>query len=152
MKPVYITRTAAFLPNEPVGNDDMEAILGMPTGAPSRCRRLVLRNNGIKQRHYVIDRNTGLVTHNNAQLAAQAVRGLIGAGISADEIDVLACGTTLADQLVPNHAVMVHGALGLPPLEAVATTGACLAGMLAFKYAWLAVGAGNAATAVCTGS
>jgi 3-oxoacyl-[acyl-carrier-protein] synthase-3 len=152
MNEVFITQTASFLPNEPVGNDEMESTLGMPNGQPSRVRRLILRNNGIRQRHYVIDRESGRVTHNNARLTAEAVEGLFASGVARTRVDLLACGTTLADQLVPNHAVMVHGALGLPPLEAIATSGVCLSGMLAFKYAFLAVRASSARMAICTGS
>ena len=71
---VYITRTAACLPFEPVGNDDMEAVLGMVGNRPSRARPLVLRSNGITSRHYAIDRATGQTAMSNAQLTAQAVR------------------------------------------------------------------------------
>ena len=42
---VYLTRTAAFLPNAPVANDQMEAVLGMAGGIPSRVRRMILRAN-----------------------------------------------------------------------------------------------------------
>src|SRR5512139_1786728 len=102
----YITGTASFLPNAPVGNDDIEAVLGMVGGKPSRARRLVLRNNGICQRHYAIDPATGDATHSNAQLAAEAVRGLAGPGFALAAIDCLVSGTSRPDQLMPGHAVM----------------------------------------------
>ena len=35
---VFITKAAKFLPNEPVGNDDMESFLGMVDGKPSNAR------------------------------------------------------------------------------------------------------------------
>jgi len=38
-------------------------------------RRIVLRNNGIKNRHYAMTKN-GEATHTNAQLAAIAVEKL----------------------------------------------------------------------------
>ena len=41
---VFLTRTASFLPLEPVGNDEMEAVLGMVGGKPSKARRIVLPN------------------------------------------------------------------------------------------------------------
>lgn len=145
---VYITGTSAFLPNAPVGNEDMENILGVVGGRPSRARRIVLRNNGIRQRHYAIDPLTGETTHTNAQLTAEAVRGL-GVG---QPIDCLATGTTMPDQLMPNHGVMVHGELGIPPCEVVSTAGICVSGITALKYAYMAVLAGLANTAVATGS
>ncbi|HXE38710.1 MAG TPA: hypothetical protein VN639_09555, partial [Azonexus sp.] len=131
---VYITGTSAFLPNAPVGNEDMENILGVVGGRPSRARRIVLRNNGIRQRHYAIDPLTGETTHTNAQLTAEAVRGL---GIG-QTIDCLATGTTMPDQLMPNHGVMVHGELGIPPCEVVSTAGICVSGISALKYAYMA--------------
>ena len=38
---VYINGTSVFLPNAPVGNDDIENVLGMVGGKPSRARRIV---------------------------------------------------------------------------------------------------------------
>ncbi len=78
---VYINSISAFLPNEPVANDAMEAIL-LPAGKrPSRVRKLILRSNQITSRYYAIDLKTGRASHSNAQLAAAAVRKLGTAGI-----------------------------------------------------------------------
>jgi 3-oxoacyl-[acyl-carrier-protein] synthase III len=150
---VYITRTSAVLPNAAVENEDMEAVLGQVGGRPSRARRIVLRNNGIRQRYYVIDPKTGEATYSNASLTAAAVRGLVGDGFSLGDIACLACGTSNPDQLLPNHAVMVHGELGAPAAvcEVVATSGVCVAGATALKYAWMAVQTGSL-NAVATGS
>ena len=144
----YITRSAVFLPNAPVANDNIENVLGMIAGKPSRARRIVLRNNGIRQRYYAIDPITGKTTHTNAQLTAEAVRGLQVTG----EIDCLVTGTTMPDQLMPNHGVMVHGELGISACEVVSTAGICVAGITALKYAYLAVLSGQANNAVATGS
>ncbi len=145
---VYITGTSAFLPNAPVGNDEIENVLGLVGGKPSRARRIVLRNNGIRQRHYAIDPQTGEATHSNAALTAEAVRGLGDIG----PIDCLVTGTSRPDQLMPNHGVMVHGELGIPACEVVSTAGICVSGLTALKYAYLAVLSGDARNAVATGS
>ncbi|WP_412480156.1 beta-ketoacyl-ACP synthase III [Azonexus sp. IMCC34839] len=149
---VYINNTSAFLPNAPVGNDDIEKVLGMVGGKPSRARRVVLRSNGIRQRHYAVDPATGQFTHSNAELTAEAIRRLQAEGFAIDSIDCLACGTSCPDQLMPNHGVMVHGELGIPACEVVATAGICVSGLTALKYAWLSVLAGEAKNAVATGS
>lgn len=149
---VFITGTSAFLPNAPVGNDDIESVLGMVGGKPSRARRIVLRSNGIRQRHYAIDPASGGFTHSNAQLTAEAIRLLQSSGLDTTRIDLLACGTSCPDQLMPNHGVMVHGELGNPPCEVIATGGICVSGLTALKYAWLSVLAGEARCAVATGS
>ena len=149
---VYITGTSSFLPNAPVGNDDMERILGQVGDKPSRARQTVLRSNGIETRYYGIDPVTLAPTHSNATLTAEAVRALADEGFELDTLECLACGTSIADQLIPNHAVMVHGELGLPPLEAVAMTGVCLSGLASVKYAHMAVASGAHRNAVATGS
>ncbi|WP_038210074.1 beta-ketoacyl-ACP synthase III [Xenophilus azovorans] len=146
---VFLTRTAAHLPFEPVSNEEIEDVLGRVGGKPSRARRLILRSNGIVSRHYAIDRATGLPAMSNAQLTAQAVRAL---GEDIGRVDCLATGTSLPDQLLPNHGVMVHGELGWPRLEVVSCAGVCLAGAAALRHAWLAVRAGEAERAVATGS
>ncbi|TXT32588.1 MAG: 3-oxoacyl-acyl-carrier-protein synthase III [Rhodocyclaceae bacterium] len=149
---VYINGTSAFLPNAPVGNDDIEKVLGMIAGKPSRARRIVLRNNGIRQRHYAIDPVTGAPTHTNAQLTAEAVRGLACERFSPDDIDCLVSGTTIPDQIMPNHGVMVHGELGIPACEVVSTAAICVAGITALKYAYMSVLSGLARNAVATAS
>lgn len=55
---VYIRKLSAVLPNAPVGNDQMEAVLGMVGGLPSRVRRTILRSNAITSRHYAVDPQT----------------------------------------------------------------------------------------------
>ena len=145
---VFLTRTASYLPLSPVCNDEMESVLGMVGGRPSRARRIVLRNNGIQSRHYALDPATGEPVMTNAELAAEAVRALGDMG----PVDCLAAATSLPDQIMPSHGVMVHGALGWPSLEVVSLAGICLAGAAAFKYAWLSVRAGEAQRAVAVAS
>lgn len=149
---VFITRAAKFLPNEPVGNDDMEQFLGMVDGQPSRARRVVLRRNGIKQRYYALDHD-GNVTHTNAQMAANAVRGLLDDQIKLEDIDLLACGTGSPEQLIPSHGVMVHGELGgQNHMEVVSFAGSCCTGVDALKYAYMAVQLGFSKNAVAAAS
>ena len=151
---VYITDLACFLPNDPISNEEMERMLGMVNDLPSRTRRIVLRNNGIKTRFYAIDPSSGEATHNNAQLAAEAVRRLHPyPGFALADLECLCCGTSIPDQIMPGHALMVQGELaGAPPLEAVSTAGVCLSGITALKYAWMAVACGEHRNAVATGS
>jgi 3-oxoacyl-[acyl-carrier-protein] synthase-3 len=145
---VFINQTASFLPFDPVKNDEIEAVLGMVGGKPSRARRVVLRSNGILSRHYAIDRATGRVVMNNAQLTARAISALGEVG----RVELLSCGTSSPDQLLPSHAVMVHGELKWPRLQTVSFSGICLSGTAAVKHAWLAIRAGDVQRAVATGS
>lgn len=152
MKPVYITHTASFLPNAAVSNDEMESVLGQTGDRPSRARSIVLRSNGIKSRYYAIDRETGLPSHSNVQLTAEAVRALQDDEFSLADMDLLSCGTTIPDQVAPGHGVMVHGELGTAPCEVNTAAGICVAGMAALQYARYAVASGAADCAVSTGS
>src|SRR6476646_5067814 len=74
-KEVYITNTAHFFPNEPVLNDQMEEYLGYINNKPSKSKRIVLRNNGIRRRFYALQKG-GKTTHTNAQMTAEAIRNL----------------------------------------------------------------------------
>ena len=152
MKPVYITGVAAAMPNAPIANSEIETVLGMAGDKPSRARRLILRSNGIRNRYYAVDPVSGLPTHTNAALTAEAVRKLQTEQFSVEDIGCLACGTSFPDQILPNHAVMVHGELAQPECEVVATSGVCLSGMSAMKYAWLGIASGEHMHAVATGS
>jgi 3-oxoacyl-[acyl-carrier-protein] synthase-3 len=141
---VFITRSAAYLPLAPVGNEQIESVLGKVGGKSSRARRVVLRHNGIVQRHYALDPDSGEPVMTNAQLTALAIGALGETG----PVDCLAAATSIADQLLPGHGVMVHGELGWPQLEVVSLAGVCLAGAAALKYAAMAVATGSARRAV----
>ncbi len=151
MKDVYITRIAKFLPNNPIDNDQMEEKLGIIDGKASKARRLVLRNNKIKTRYYALDEN-GKVTHNNAQLTAAAVEALCDDEFTPQDIELLSCGTSSPDQILPSHASMVHGFLKNRNMEINSPSGACCSGMNALKYGYLSVKAGQTENAACTGS
>ena len=86
---VYINKISKFLPNNPISNDEMELLLGMIDGKPSKAKSIVLRNNQIKTRYYAIDSN-GKSTHSNAELTANAVLSLFPNN-SASEIGLLSC-------------------------------------------------------------
>lgn len=150
---VYITNTALFLPNKPVYNDEMEEYLGYINGKPSKSKKIVLRNNGIKTRYYALEKG-GKITHTNAQMTAEAVRNLFNDNsLQLRDLELLSCGTSSPDQMMPSHGVMVHGWLPeAEAIEVVSPSGVCCAGMHAFKYAYMAVKTGDAKTAVASGS
>lgn len=153
MSEVYITNTANYLPNKPVSNDEMENFLGQIGERASKSRRIVLRNNGIKERYYAIDKE-GNVTHTNAELAALSIRNLMDNDpAKLKEIDLLTCGTSVPDQLMPSHGVMVHGELPeSSTIEVISPSGNCCSGMHGFKYAYLSIKTGDAKKAVCSAS
>src|SRR5580765_1762711 len=152
-KEVYITKTATYFPNEPISNEEMEDFLGLIDKSPSKSKRIVLRNNGIKNRFYALTRE-GEPTHTNAEMTALAIRKMLDNDASQiKSIDLLVCGTSSPDQLMPSHAVMVHGELPeTEAIEVVSPSGVCCAGMHALKYAYMSVKTGDSKNAVATGS
>jgi 3-oxoacyl-[acyl-carrier-protein] synthase-3 len=152
-KEVYIVRTASFFPNDPVSNDEMEAYLGYINKYPSKSKRIVLRNNGIKRRFYALTKD-GEVTHTNAKLTAKAIKALFKDDPELlRSTELLVCGTSSPDQLMPSHAVMVHGELPeTNSIEVVSPAGVCCAGMHALKYAYMSIKTGDIRQAIATGS
>src|ERR1700712_668744 len=150
---VYINNTSAFFPNGPVPNDDMELYLGFINGKPSKSKSIVLRNNGIKNRYYALEKG-GKPTHTNAQMTALAVKELFKDDPDKiKEIELLSCGTSSPDQMMPSHGVMTHGWLPeAEAIEVVSPAGVCCAGMHALKYAYMAIRTGDVKLAVATGS
>jgi len=152
-KSVYINITSSFFPNEPVSNVEMESYLGDINGKSSKSKKIVLRNNGIINRYYALTKE-GKATHTNAQMTALAVRALFPDDPKKlNEIELLSCGTSSPDQMMPSHGVMAHGWLPeAGAIEVVSPAGVCCAGMHALKYAYLAIKSGEVEKAVATGS
>jgi len=149
MPDAFLTATGGVFPGPPISNEEIEDVLGRIGGEASRLKRRILRNNGIRTRHFAIDRETGAPTHTTAGLAADAVRvALARRGLGIADVELLACATSVPDQVVPGHASQVHGELGGGAMEIVTTHGVCTSGMSALKYAALAVGAGGTRLAI----
>lgn len=149
---VYINRLSKFLPNDPIENEEIEEYIGYVGGKKSRSKAIVLRNNGIKTRYYAMTKG-GAITHSNAGLAAEAIKGLLTDNFTAKDIELLTCGTTTPDQLAPSHAVMVHGLIpGARNIEVASMQGVCCSGMNALKYGYMSVKGGFTKNAVVTGS
>ncbi len=148
---VYINKLEKFLPNSPIGNNEMEDYLGKINGINSKARTLILRNNGIKTRYYALEKG-GRSTHTNSEIAVEAINKLFDNSFTSQDIELLALGTSSADQIVPSHAQMVQGLLKNRALEAITPEGTCNSGMLAFKYAYMSVALGEVNNAISGGS
>ena len=148
LQSVYITRLSTFLPNQAVENDNMENFIGMIDGKPSRVKPIILRQNGIKRRYYALDEEHN-ITHSNAQLAAAAINGLFMNDEEKQQVEVLTCGTSTPDQLLPSHASMVHGEAFSQPMEIYSLAGVCLTSVAALKTSYMSIASGNSSNAVC---
>ncbi len=148
---VFITKSGKCLPNNAISNDEMENYLGLINETTSKARRIILRNNRILSRYYAIDRD-GNSTHNNAELTNNAIQELFDENFTKNDMELLSCGTSTPDILLPSHAAMVHGLLKNKSVELNSSTGVCCAGMNSLKFGFLSVKSGNTKNAVCTGS
>jgi 3-oxoacyl-[acyl-carrier-protein] synthase-3 len=152
MNEAYITGTGAFLPGDPVDNEQLAARFGADTPRAAELRSRTLAANGIKTRHYAVDDN-GMTMLLNEELAAEAARrALADRGLDPRSVGMLATGTTQGDLLVPGFASMVHGRLGGGPMELLSAAGVCASGMAALKAAVSAVRLGEHPVAVAVGS
>lgn len=148
---VYITKSGKFLPNKAVSNDEMESFLGLINNSASKARKIILRKNGIVSRYYALDENS-IPTHTNAELTNLAIETLYDDSFKSTDVEVLSCGTSTPDNLLPSHAAMVHGLMKNKSVELNSSSGVCNAGMNSLKFGFLSVKSGNSKNAICTGS
>jgi len=152
MTQAFITGVGAYLPGDPVDNEQLAARFGDGTARDAALRKRALAANGIRTRHYAVD-DKGMTQMLNEELAAHAVRrALTDRGLPASAVRMLATGTTQGDVLVPGFASMVHGRLGGGPMELLSAAGVCASGMAALKAAVSAVRLGEHPVAVAVGS
>jgi 3-oxoacyl-[acyl-carrier-protein] synthase-3 len=129
----YITSIGSYLPGPAIGNEEIEHVLGFVDGKASRLKSRILKSNGIKTRHYALDREQQ-TTHQNSDMAALAAEDCLERiGFDRSKIDMLAVATTQGDLPLPGMASMVQAQVNLPPCEILSTHGVCSAGVMALK-------------------
>lgn len=153
LAPVYLRSTGSYLPGPPIGNDEMEDYLGTVHGQPSRARALALRQNGIRSRHYALDRH-GRPTHHGSDLASAAVRNAFERvrGPRLADTDYLAVAGSFGDRLLPGLASPVQHTLGLDGIEIASFQSVCGSAAMALQSAFLQVRCGARRQAVVVGS
>ena len=151
---VFITRTGSFLPGEPVENAAIPDYLGSLLGE-AKTREIVLRANGIRQRHYALDRRQN-ATHDVYEMAALAAKDCLDGAALEDPITYLSAGSTHTPLNGPGLASMLHGRLqrlGLVDhaLEINSNAGICTSAAQALVNASRAVRSGDHRLALCVG-
>jgi 3-oxoacyl-[acyl-carrier-protein] synthase III len=131
----YVTSTGAFLPGAPVTNDEIENILGLVDGKPSRLKTRILKANGIKTRHYALD-GAQRTTHSNSAMAIAAARAcMTRSSLPLRSVGLLSCATTQGDLVIPGFGSMVQAGLGIPEVELHTTHGICSSSAMAIRAA-----------------
>ena len=118
---VFITALVVFRPvsqSRTIASSDFLGRIGKSLRVHAQR---VLRQNGIRTRHYAIDTEQRTLFR-NSELAAKAVHDALGrAGTSFDQVDYLAAATAQGDLLVPCFLSMVHGEAGRPSAQRCST-------------------------------
>jgi 3-oxoacyl-[acyl-carrier-protein] synthase III len=149
---VFITGTGSYLPGPPIDNDGMDAFVAPINRVSGRIKQRILAENGIKTRHYAIDAD-GRTRESNAQMAAAAIcAAMTDAKCDLAQIDLLACGTSGGDSIMPGFANMVQGELGAPPMHTHTSVGVCASSLGALAFAAGQVQQGDAKRALAVGS
>lgn len=148
----YLTGFGRYLPGPPVDNDGIVSRLGGEDRVTDRIRTRILHDNGIRTRHYALDEH-GEPTELNEELAVKAITAALDdRGITAKDIRMLACATTMGDVLVPGFASMVHGRLGGGPMQLLTASGVCASSLAALDAAASKIRLGDHPRAVVVGS
>ena len=130
----YVTSTGSFLPGPPVGNDEIEQILGLRRGqaepaegedpqgqrhpdAPLRDRPL-LSGRRIRTRRWPLR-------------AAQAC--WTASPLPVSSVGMLSCATTQGDLVIPGFGSMVQAGSGIPEVELHTAHGICSSSVMAMR-------------------
>lgn len=140
---VYITGTGKFMPNAPVSNEQIDQFIAPLNARSPRLKNKILEENGIKTRHYALDRDAR-TTHSCAEMGAQAVRNCLdkAQGVLSD-LTFLCSGTSGGDTVLPGFANAVQGELGAQPLATSSHQGVCASGMAALQHGAMLVERGE---------
>jgi 3-oxoacyl-[acyl-carrier-protein] synthase III len=146
MSSVQIVSTGAYLPGEPITNEQMAQLVGpLPDD--------ILEGIQVQTRHWMIDPETGEHTINNSEMATKAAQeALANAGLEPDEIDLLVVSTASPDYLLPPMVTFVQEALGLTRCATMEVRSGCAGAVEALDVARMYLEAGTHRTAVVIGS
>ena len=139
---VFINSSGRYLPGPAIDNDGIEHILGFINGKKSRLKNKILKSNGIKTRHYAMDKNQETKI-SNSQMAALAGQACIeDSHLAKNAVQMLSCATSQGDLVLPGFGSMVQADLDLSGIELHTSHGICSSSMMALKTAFTGIKAG----------
>ena len=133
-----ITGWGRCLPPAVLSNADIETLM-------DTSNEWIVSRTGIQERR---------ISHvTNAELARVAsARALAAAGISAEQVDMIAFATSTPDECIPNTASILQNALGASNAAAVDINAACTGFVYSFNMMSDMIRAGSIKTALVVGS
>jgi len=145
-RPVKILATGAYLPGEPIENEELEKLCG-PLPAD------VLDGLQVKRRHWLVDPATGEHTTTNSKMAEAAARNALGrAGLRPDDVDLIVVSTASPEYHLPTSASYVQEYLGLEQCAVIEIRAGCAGAVQALDIARRNVADGTYQTAVVIGT
>src|SRR5216683_1038657 len=145
-RPVKILETGAYLPGEPIENEELEKLCG-PLPAD------VLDGLQVKRRHWLVDPATGEHTTTNSKMAEAAARNALGrAGLRPDDVDLIVVSTASPEYHLPTSASYVQEYLGLEQCAVIEIRAGCAGAVQALDIARRNVADGTYQTAVVIGT
>lgn len=148
----YITRIGSFLPGEKIDNDCLPQFMGELEGEAD-VRKIILRMNGIRSRHYALNRDQE-PTHDVYDLAVNAAENCLEPG--SQEIDHLSAGSTNTPMIGPGISSILHSRLSLKGIltkgiEINSNSGICASSAQALVNSSRAIRCGDHNSSLCIG-
>lgn len=145
MTEASIVATGAFLPGDPITNEELERFAG---GVPED----VLEGLQVKTRHWLADPDTGKQSQSNSGMAYEATaQALERAGVEPDEVDLLVVSTASPEYHLPPTSTFVQERLGLRSCASIDIRSGCAGAVEALDFARLTIERGLYKTAVVVG-
>ena len=118
---VTVTGTGSFLPHDPVPNDRIDDILGHLDDAPDKVQQFIrtvgwrmLKNGGVRTRHFAINPETRTLTHSISALAEEAARNALEmAGKKPEDVELLLLSSSSYDTATPPTSTLLQERLGI---------------------------------------
>lgn len=133
---VYINSTGRYLPGKAISNEEIESVLGLIHGKPSRLKNKILKSNGIESRHYAIDNQQQTLESNSDMAAKAGLQCIEDSYLPLNKIQMLSCATSQGDMVLPGFGSMVQAELNIPETELHTSHGICSSSMMALKAAF----------------
>ncbi len=145
MRRVRLAATGAYLPGEPITNEQVEEFAG---GVPDD----VLEGLQVKTRHWLADPASGEQTDSNSGMATKAaLQALQLAGIDPSEVQLLVVSTSSPEYHLPASVVFVQEGLGLEKCASLEIRGGCAGAVEALDFARMYLERGQYDNAVVIG-
>jgi 3-oxoacyl-[acyl-carrier-protein] synthase-3 len=143
---VTVVSTGAFLPGDPITNDDLEKLCGpLPSD--------ILAGIQVRRRHWLIDPLTGDHLTSNSRMAEAAARqAMERAGITASDVDLIVVSTASPEYHLPTAASYVQEYLGLERCATIEVRAGCVGAVQALDIARRQLADGTHDTALVIGT